>query len=60
MVVCGCYRCPHNPKVVGKDPPDLKFWVLGGIPPAFVKFEGPFFAQGPTWRIELFAPRWPK
>jgi len=47
-------------KVVGKDPPDLRFWVLGGTPPAFVKFEGPFFAQGPIWRIELFAPRWPK
>jgi hypothetical protein len=47
-------------KVVGKDPPDLKFWVLGGTPPAFVKFEGPFFVQGPIWRIELFAPRWPK
>ena len=20
MVVCGCYRCPHNPKVVGSNP----------------------------------------
>ncbi|HEY7542320.1 MAG TPA: hypothetical protein VIF11_19415 [Methylomirabilota bacterium] len=47
-------------KVVGKEPPDLKFWVLGGTPPAFVKFEGPFFAEGPIWRIELSAPRWPK
>ena len=47
-------------KVAGKEPPDLKFWVLGGSPPAFVKFEGPFFAQGPVWRIELSSPRWPK
>jgi hypothetical protein len=46
-------------KVAGKEPPDLKFWVLGGSPPAFVKFEGPFFVQGPIWRIELSAPRWP-
>jgi len=46
-------------KVAGKEPPDLKFWVLGGSPPAFVKFEGPFFVGGPIWRIELFAPRWP-
>jgi hypothetical protein len=46
-------------KVAGKEQPDLKFWVLGGSPPAFVKFEGPFFVQGPIWRIELSAPRWP-
>jgi hypothetical protein len=48
-------------KVVGKEPPDLKFWVLGGgTVPAFVKFEGPFFVNGPVWRIELSSPRWPK
>jgi len=47
-------------KVAGKEPPDLKFWVLGGPAPAFVKFEGPFFVNNPLWRIELSAPRWPK
>jgi hypothetical protein len=47
-------------KVAGKEPPDLKFWVLGGTVPAFVKFEGPFFVDGPVWRIELSSPRWPK
>jgi hypothetical protein len=47
-------------KVAGKEPPDLKFWVLGGSVPAFVKFEGPFFVDGPIWRIELSSPRWPK
>jgi hypothetical protein len=47
-------------KVAGKEPPDLKFWVLGGSTPAFVKFEGPFFVEGPIWRIELSSPRWPK
>jgi len=47
-------------KVAGKEPPDLKFWVLGGGVPAFVRFEGPFFVDGPVWRIELSAPRWPK
>jgi hypothetical protein len=25
-----------------------------------VKFEGPFFIDGPVWRIELSSPRWPK
>ena len=47
-------------KVAGKEPPDLKFWVLGGAVPAFVRFEGPFFVDGPVWRIERSAPRWPK
>ena len=47
-------------KVAGKEPPDLKFWVLAGSVPAFVKFEGPFFVEGPVWRIELSSPRWPK
>jgi hypothetical protein len=47
-------------KVAGKEPPDLRFWVLGGPVPAFVKFEGPFFVNGPAWRIELSSPRWPK
>lgn len=47
-------------KVAGKEPHDLKFWVLRGEVPAFVGFEGPFFYQGPVWRIELAAPHWPK
>jgi hypothetical protein len=47
-------------KVAGKEPPDLKFWVLAGSVPAFVKFEGPLFVEGPVWRIELSSPRWPK
>jgi len=47
-------------KVAGKEPPDLKFWVLAGAVPAFVRFEGPFFVEGPVWQIELSSPRWPK
>lgn len=46
--------------VVGKEPPDLHYWIVGGPAPAFVKFEGPFFVNGPVWRIEIAAPRWPK
>ena len=47
-------------KVAGKEPPDLTFWVLREAVPAFVGFEGPFFADGPRWRVELSSPRWPK
>jgi hypothetical protein len=46
--------------VAGKEPPDLKYWLLGGDIPAFVKFEGSLFLNGPVWRVELAAPTWPK
>jgi hypothetical protein len=46
--------------VAGKEPPDLKYWLLGGDVPAFVKFEGSLFLNGPVWRIELAVPTWPK
>ena len=45
--------------VLGKDPPDLNFWISTGPAPAFLKFEGAMFLEGPRWRIELSAPRWP-
>jgi len=31
----------------------VQCWVLKGDAPAFVKFEGPLYFMGPTWRIEL-------
>jgi hypothetical protein len=46
--------------LVGKQPPDSHVWVLDGEAPAFVKSEGPMFADGPIWRIELVAPVWPR
>ena len=45
--------------VVGKQPPDIHVWVLGGDAPAFVKSEGPLYFGGPNWRIELTSPVWP-
>jgi hypothetical protein len=47
-------------RLVGKDPPDLRYWVATGPAPAFVKFEGAMFLKGPRWRIELGTPRWPE
>lgn len=32
--------------------PDVKCWILAGDAPAFLKFEGPLYFMGPTWRIE--------
>jgi hypothetical protein len=39
--------------MLGKEPPDTHAWVLRGEAPAFVKSEGPFYAGGPIWRIQL-------
>ena len=46
--------------LVGKEPPDVRYWMATGMAPAFVKFEGAMFLKGPRWRIELSAPRWPE
>jgi hypothetical protein len=43
--------------LVGKDPPDVRYWITRS-PPAFLRFEGAMFLDGPTWRIEVAAPRW--
>jgi hypothetical protein len=45
--------------VMGKDPPDTKVWILGGEAPAFIRSEGPMFADGPIWRIDLVSPSFP-
>ena len=44
--------------LVGKQPPDVHVWILGGDAPAFVRSEGPLAMGGPSWRIELVSPTW--
>ena len=46
--------------VLGKDPPDLRYWLVAGYVPAFVRFEGAMFLNGPIWRLELATVEWPK
>jgi hypothetical protein len=43
-------------RLMGKQPPDTHVWVLGGEAPTFVKSEGPLYAGGPIWRIQLASP----
>ena len=45
-------------KLLGKDPPDLRYWMAGGPVSTFLRFEGPLYPEGPILRIELAAPRW--
>jgi len=44
--------------LLGRSPPDLHAWFVMDEVPAFVRFEGPLYMQGPVWRIQLTSPRW--
>ncbi|MGA8731643.1 MAG: hypothetical protein WB608_22990 [Terracidiphilus sp.] len=46
--------------LVGKQPPNIHVWITGGQAPTFVREQGPFFADGPIWTVELTSPIWPK
>jgi hypothetical protein len=45
---------------LGKLPPDVHVWVLGGKAPTIVRSQGPLALDGPIWRIELVSPQWPR
>ena len=45
--------------LLGRTPPDNHAWIVTADVPAFVKFEGPLYMNGPAWRIELTSPLWP-
>ena len=46
--------------VVGKQPPEIQIWVLGGEAPTFLKWQGPAYESGPVWITELTSPIWSK
>jgi hypothetical protein len=46
--------------LIGKEPPDIQVWIIGGEAPAFVKEEGPLYEGGPIWSIQLTSPVWPR
>ncbi len=41
----------------GKTPPAYHFWLIKKDAPAFVRFEGRLYPNGPTWRIEPVSPQ---
>jgi hypothetical protein len=45
--------------LIGKQPPNIQIWIIGGQAPAFVKEEGPLYEAGPIWSIQLTSPVWP-
>ena len=42
--------------VIGKQPSDYHIWLQDGVPPAFVREEGPLYEGGPIWRMEQISP----
>lgn len=45
--------------LIGKQPPNIELWIIGGQAPTFVKEQGPIYADGPVLTIELARPTWP-
>jgi hypothetical protein len=39
--------------LLGRMPPDNHVWIVAADVPAFVKFEGQLYMNGPVWRIDL-------
>lgn len=46
--------------LIGKEPPDTRYWFIAGDVPVFAKFEGAMFLNGPVWRLQETPIRWPK
>jgi hypothetical protein len=45
--------------IVGKAPPNIQLWVIGGQAPTFVREQGPIYPEGPMMTIQLASPAWP-
>jgi hypothetical protein len=45
--------------LIGKAPPNIEIWEIGGEAPTFLKETGPTFEDGPIVTIELAGPEWP-
>jgi hypothetical protein len=46
--------------LIGKEPPDIQVWIIGGESPAFIREEGPLYEGGPICSIQLTSPVWPR
>jgi hypothetical protein len=45
--------------IIGKQPSDIKLWVLGGDAPMLIRMEGALYPEGPIWTMVLTSPEWP-
>jgi hypothetical protein len=46
--------------LIGKEPPNLQIWTVGGQAPTFIREQGPLYPDGPMMTIQLASPVWPE
>jgi hypothetical protein len=46
--------------MIGKEPPDARYWLATGDVPAFLRFQGAMFLNGPVWRVDMTTVEWPR
>jgi hypothetical protein len=46
--------------IIGKAPPDIQIWTIGGEATTFAREQGPLYAEGPMMTIQLASPVWPE
>jgi hypothetical protein len=44
--------------LIGKDPPNIQVWIVGGQAPTFIREKGPIYPDGPILTIQLASPAW--
>ena len=45
--------------LIGKAPPNIQLWIIGGQAPTFAREQGPLYSEGPIMTIQLASPAWP-
>jgi hypothetical protein len=45
--------------IIGKAPPNIQIWTIGGDATTFAREVGPLYADGPMMTIQLASPSWP-
>lgn len=45
--------------LIGKKPPNIQLWTIGGAATTFAREQGPLYAEGPMMTIQLASPAWP-
>jgi hypothetical protein len=45
--------------MIGKKPPNIEIWTIGGQAPTFLREQGPTYPEGPMMTIQLTSPTWP-
>ena len=45
--------------LIGKAPPNIQIWTIGGEATTFARERGPLYAEGPMMTIQLVSPTWP-